>query len=165
MITTFSTKTDSSCVIDGKNYSCLPLLMTSNEILEVQSDYLRELRVNRGLSPATVREISKYLRTHVHIMDSYGLSWEQTSETALRIWRNEQAGDNPSNSRRGYLNQQLIAIYRFLIWAEQKGIIQGVVGPLSPSKNTTYLLPVEITRWHKDGTSAIYKFVRPNCLV
>ncbi|MDC8786000.1 tyrosine-type recombinase/integrase [Roseateles koreensis] len=157
MLTTFVAKTDSSCVIDGKVYPDLPLLMTNDGILEVQSDYLRELTVMRGLSPASVNEMSKYLRTHVHIMDAGGLSWEQTNEVALRRWRNEQAGENPSNARRGYLNQQLAVIYHFLIWAEKKGRIQGVVGPLSPADQSTFLVPVEIARWHSDGTPAHFK--------
>lgn len=157
MLTTFIAKTDSSCVIDGKVYHDLPLLITSDEILEVQSDYLRELRVTRGLSTTSVNEISKYLRTHVHIMDENSLSWEQTNEISLRRWRNEKAGKNPSNARRGYLNQQLVAIYNFLIWAERKGRIKGVVGTLLPTEKTTYLLPVEVARWHSDGTPAQYK--------
>jgi integrase len=157
MLTTFIAKTDSSCLIDGKAYADLPLLMTSTGILEAQSDYLRELAVTRGLSPTTVNEIGKYLRTHVHIMDAVGHSWEQTNEVGLRRWRNELAGEKPSNARRKYLNQQLAAIYHFLIWAEKKGRIQGVVGPLSPADTSTFLVPVEIAKWHSDGTPAQFK--------
>lgn len=157
MLTTFIARTDPSCLIDGKAYPDLPLLMTTDGILEVQSDYLRHLAVTRGLSPASVNEMSKYLRTHVHIMDAEGLSWEQTNEVALRRWRNGQAGENPSNARRGYLNQQLAAIYHFLIWAERKGRIQGVVGPLSPTDKSRFLVPVEIARWHSDGTPSHFK--------
>ena len=157
MLTTYIAKTDSTCLIDGHVYAGLPLLASEDDVLVVQSDYLRELRVARGLSPASVNEMSKYLRTHVHIMDAEGLAWEQTNEVALRRWRNEQAGANPTNARRRYLNLQLSAIYHFLIWAERKGQISGVVGPLSPSDSFAHLLPVEIIRWHNDGTPARFK--------
>jgi len=158
MLATYRVKTDTSCVIDGLSYPDLPLLLTDTDVLEVQSDYLRELSVKRGLSPASVNEISKYLRTHVHIMDAEGLSWEQTNEAALRRWRNEKAGSRkPSNARRRYLNQVLHAIYQLLMWAEKSGRISGVVGPLSSTDKSTYLLPVEIMQSHRDGTAARFK--------
>lgn len=158
MLTTYRVKTDTSCVIDGLSYPDLPLLLTDTDVLEAQSDYLRNLSVKRGLSPASVNEISKYLRTHVHIMDAEGLPWEQTNEPALRRWRNEKAGSRkPSTARRRYLNQVLLAIYQFLIWAEKTGWISGVVGPLSSTDKVAYLLPVEIVQSHRDGTPARFK--------
>lgn len=158
MLTTFVAKTDSSCFIDGKSYLDLPLLMSSNEIFEVQSDYLRELAVIRGLSVASINEMCKFLRTHLHIMDAAGLKWEEATEIILRKWRNEQAGENPSNSRRGYINHQISVIYNFLVWAEKKGKIQGVIGPIAPGDMHQYLLPIEVERWHRDGTPAKIKF-------
>lgn len=158
MLTTYIVKADSTCRVDGLPYPGLPLLITKDDILEHQSDYLRELAVTRGLSPASINEISKYLRTHVHIMDAEGLSWEQTNEVALRRWRNASAGSSPTNARRRYLNLQLAAIYRFLIWAERSGRVSGVVGPLSPGGKSTYLVPIEVMRWNSDGTPAQFKF-------
>lgn len=157
MLTTYIARTDTSCVIDGISFSNLPLLLTNQDILVAQSDYLRHLAVTRGFSLTTVREVSKYLRTHVHIMDAEGLSWEQTNESALRRWRSSQGGPNPSNASRRYINQQLHAIYQFLIWAERTNRVSQVVGPLSPDDKSSFLLPVEINRCHRDGTVAQFK--------
>lgn len=159
MLTTYLLKTDESCVIDGISYAGIPLLVTPDHIFETQSDYLRELAVKRGRSLASVGELGKYLRTHVHVMDAAGLTWEQTHEAPLRGWRNSEAGGpKPSNSKRRYLNQQLLAMYGFLISAERAGLIRGVVGPLSPSDKATYPLPIEIKRMHRDGTPARYGY-------
>lgn len=158
MLKTFITKTDSSCVIDGSAYRGMPLLVTDNAVLDAQSDYLRDLTVKRGLSPGSVHETSKYLRTHLHIADAAGLQWEQTNEAILRRWRNEKAGARPSNPRRAYLNQVLRAIYCFLIWAERSGRISGVVGPLSSLDRKAYPLPVEVRRARRDGAARDFHY-------
>lgn len=158
MLRTYVLRTDSSCFIDGQVYEGIPLLVTDTEILQPQSDYLRQLAVLRRLSKNSVNEVCKHLRTHLHLMYEDGLGWEQTNEKTLRKWRNSMAGANPSNSRKRYLNNVLHSIFNFLIWAESNDLVKGVIGPINSFDKNNYLVPIEVLRWNNDGTPAGFNF-------
>lgn len=159
--------TDENCIINGRKYEGLPILINQDgNIYEEQTDYLRYLAVDCGRSVNTVLSIAKTLKMHLDLMHAQEMGWKDTNHHVLLAWRNWYVGDKNQQKSKRTINHKLLAIYLFLIWAQRNNLCHKIVGPFFVQDRETYPLPVTIKTTGQDGVALkinyplLYKTIR-----
>lgn len=111
--------TDRGCIIGGKRYSRIPVLMDRGGlVVEVVSDWLRETFVNAEPSPNSMKTYGEVLQQFWCYLDLKKRAWDTVDDEFLRAWRDAQDEGRPS---RGTINYRLRLVFSFYRWASSHG--------------------------------------------
>src|SRR5689334_3479282 len=83
--------TTAQCLIGGASYPGIPLLIdpTTNQVIEVASDWLRYLLVKRSEAISSVRQFAYHLKYWWQFLNRSGLPWDQVDDATLVTWRDK----------------------------------------------------------------------------
>lgn len=118
---------DETCVIRGKSYQGLPLLVdVGGAVVWSVSDYLRKRMCAESLDRKTVESYAGWLRQWWEFLGRKSVAWDYANDALLEEFRNEQ--DSDPNVSGATCNEKLRIIYLFYLWAQNNGYVFRIIG-------------------------------------
>ena len=121
--------TGPDCIVNGRPSAGIPLLIWNDGVDQLASDYLQYLFLNRRKRRNSCEEYAKILRLVGRLARCRGRGWDQFDDGLLISWRDEMEARDVGVER---IARCLDVVFRFLAWAEGRGILDKVVGIYDP---------------------------------
>lgn len=123
--------TSSACVLDGIAYRNIPMLIDKhNRVFWPATDWFRELTVNGRPLESSRDAYADIFLAFWRFLDSQRWSWEDVTESHLRLWRNKLRKTCENST----INTNLSVVIAFYIWAQEKGYIVDRIGLTPPGE-------------------------------
>lgn len=119
--------TDAGCHIERRIWPGIALLVDVRcQIVDAPSDWLTSLRVARGRSIETVRQYAYTIRSFFQYLHTEKFDWRAISDSRLRMWRNGMREHLQIRT----INTHISTVVQFYKWAQDEGLVSGIVGPV-----------------------------------
>ena len=142
--------TTAQCLIGGAPYPGIPLLIdpTTNQVIEVASDWLRYLLVKRSEAISSVRQFAYHLKYWWQFLNRSGLTWDQVDDATLMTWRDKHLKALEPATVNAYLS----TVFRMYLWAEKNCYVKGLIGEPDLTNDIHPQLSVDV-KLDRRGTS------------
>lgn len=118
--------TDHRCVINGEERPGIPILIWSDGIDEIASEWFGSLLINEGLEGSSVHEYANILRPFLRFCRREHVRWQDVDDDFLVRWRDKLISGNSVSPDR--INACLQTIFQYYCWAQEVGYLKYHVG-------------------------------------
>lgn len=110
----------------GRPYPDIPTIVFADGIHLDSSDWLRQVRIDRDMTPQTGYQYATLLRPFLLEMRAQGKDFTEVYDADLITWRNNLAGNSTKKKR--HANTALQIIFDFFLFCEQTARFKRRVG-------------------------------------
>jgi integrase len=144
---------DGTCQLDGKFYKRVPVLVGADlKIVDVVTDWFRHLTTG-NVGELSVHQYAYTLLNYWNFLVTKKCLWTKSSDRILKAWRNKDAAPKSAREHRT-INAKLSVVYRFYIWAQSNGYVEGIIGELCLAQKSSPP-PIIIISGRGAGSAAI----------
>lgn len=134
--------TGNTCLINGNQYPGIPLILDSkNKILEVPSVWLRHLVLNNKPVLSSIKQYAYQLKYWWIFIGDNGIKWDEVSDQTLRSWRDFMLAQGVD---RKTINNYIITVFRFYLWAEKEKYVRDLIGEADISRD--FYPPITVSK-------------------
>lgn len=143
---------DPTCRLDGQFYENLPLLIDPElKVVDVASDWFRHLATG-NTGELSVSQYAYTLLSYWNFLSKKKCPWNKSSDRILKAWRNASVVGKEASQRKT-MNSKLSLVYRFYIWAQSNGYVDGIIGEASLERD--FSPPITIVYGARPGKNTI----------
>jgi integrase len=134
--------TNRECLIEGTPYPGIPLLLENkNQVIQVASDWLRQIVFMRARATSSARQFAYHLKLWWEYLIQSKIPWDQVDDSTMIVWRDHHLKDLDAGTVNGYMS----TVFRMYLWAERYGYVHGLIGEHDLAKRLHPPLSVETT--------------------
>jgi integrase len=133
--------TNRQCLIEGRPYPGIPLLLDNkNQIVQVASDWLRQIVLMRARATSSARQFAYHLKYWWEYLIGSKIPWDEVDDSIMIAWRDHHLRDIEPSTVNGYMS----TVFRMYLWAEKHGYVNGLIGEHDLAKRIHPPLSVDI---------------------